>query len=201
MPQWSLAERQWPLPLGVRTSVRLASGFESPERVEASALAPSGLLCVDGRATSGPATPPVSCCVTRLRACSGPCPEQTPVARLLPPHERSRVWLPTLLLVGRLRGRLRLPDPVTFASLGLFGAVPRTGAGRPTCCRLLGRGGFGFRLPTSDFRPPTSDSPPTTHYPPLITHHSLPTTHYPPPTTCRRHTPPGTLLAHGYSPD
>jgi hypothetical protein len=36
------------------------------------------------------------------------------------------------LMVGRLRGRLRLADLVAFASPCLLGAVPRTGAGRPT---------------------------------------------------------------------
>src|SRR5690606_9951901 len=63
---------------------------------------------------------------------------RAPNRRRSPDCCRSVSW------VGRLRGRLRLAEPVCDASLGLLGAVPRTGAGRPTAAALfLGSGDFG----------------------------------------------------------
>src|SRR5690606_37788140 len=56
---------------------------------------------------------------------------RAPNRRRSPDCCRSVSW------VGRLRGRLRLAEPVCRASLGLLGAVPRTGAGRPTAAALF----------------------------------------------------------------
>jgi hypothetical protein len=67
------------------------------------------------------------------------------------------VGSPPVFLVGRLRGRLRLPDPVRSRVSVIVGAVPRTDAGRPTCFRLVMRSpvlASDFRLTTSDFSSP-----------------------------------------------
>jgi hypothetical protein len=79
---------------------------------------------------------------------------------------------------GDFGAGLRLLIPVAHASPGLFGAVPRTGAGRPTRFRLAGRWRERFTpkpllrrsdLPLSTYHLPraggTPDLRPRTHHP------------------------------------
>jgi hypothetical protein len=66
---------------------------------------------------------------SRLRGCSRRSRERAPVARLLPPC----CWS------GDFGAGFASLTPSLPASLDSFGAVPRTGAGRPTCFRLAGR--------------------------------------------------------------